>query len=195
MVWRIARKELMSNLLTFRFLVGTGLCVLLVGVMTPALLAAPGIAEKAKADVRVKATVQTPAVRIHVTNSPARHYVKGPRPVKVTHVYRISKHDRVIALRLAHYAGVPARRIVLMRERGLSWAQIGNRLSIPQYVVRAAFNARSWERFMIAENRRGGCGTVTYHNERVVTAAFNDFFSDGELNDLGLTLGDLSDDD
>lgn len=174
--------------------------IAILSLMTPALLAVPGIAEKAKADVRVKATIKTPAVRIHVTNRPSRHYVERRRPIRVATVYRVTGRDRVIARRLQTYSGVPARRMILMKRRGLNWFQIGNRLRIPQYVVRAAVHTRSWKRFMLAERRRGRCGTVTYHNERVVTSAFNDFFDDGEmghfnLDDLEFTQGDFGDDD
>ena len=38
MIWKIARKDLLLNLMTFKFLVGTVVCVVLTAVLTPVLL-------------------------------------------------------------------------------------------------------------------------------------------------------------
>ena len=38
MIWKIARKEFLLNLMTFKFAVGVVLCVALVGIFVPALM-------------------------------------------------------------------------------------------------------------------------------------------------------------
>jgi len=137
---------------------------ILMSLMVLALLSA-GFAVKASADVRVSATLRTPGVRVHVTNSPYsrnRRVTTVQRTVVARHFCKVTLHDRNVALRLSSYTGVPVQRMIRLRSTGLGWYQIGNRLNMPRVAVRAAMRPVTWQRFLQGQ-RIGRCGTPGWH--------------------------------
>ena len=70
------------------------------------------IAADVAAEVRFSAAVRTPVVSVHVGSAP--HGCRTVRQVRHLpargRIYRTSRHDIIVAERLAWYTGVPARR-------------------------------------------------------------------------------------
>jgi hypothetical protein len=130
----------------------------ILGVTVLALLVGPAVVQDAGAGVRVKATIVTPTVRVHVGNTPAWYYlgqVKARHHVRVQHT--ITQQDRTIATRLARYTGVPSRDLLQLRRQGFQWIEIGRRLNLRPPVVRAAMNGLSWQHFLNEQRTRVRC--------------------------------------
>lgn len=111
--------------------------------------------QNASADIRVKATLTTPTVRVHVGNTSEGFYRgevvtrrHGRFEDRFHNHYRIDRRDRMVANRLARYTGVPSYELVDMRRHGYRWVEIGRWLELPRPVVRASFDQRSWKRFL-----------------------------------------------
>jgi hypothetical protein len=114
------------------------------------------IAMQASAEIRIVASVNTPGASVHACNVPSCYYGTGyyRRVPAIRHVhYEITKRDRKISRRLAYFSGVPAHKLVRLRRRGFRWFEIGRMIHVPCRVVRAAFNERSWNRFLHQELR------------------------------------------
>ncbi|HUV36569.1 MAG TPA: hypothetical protein VMX58_06490 [Patescibacteria group bacterium] len=132
------------------------------------LLTGSGFVRNAEAQVRVNASLHTPNVHIRVGNAPDDQYpglTRGPLPVRKHQYYKITTRDRMIALRLAGYTGVPARRLITIRGYGYTWFEIGQWLHLPRPVVRAAMHPRSWDRFL--REQKLLAGRVVYRYERL----------------------------
>jgi hypothetical protein len=121
-----------------------------------ALLFVSGLSRSAEAGIRVTATLHTPDVHVRIGGAP-RGYTIGHLPVRRPGRHMVGRRDRAIALRLARYTGVPARRLIRLRTYGYTWFEIGRWLRLPPQVVRAAMDRRSWSRF-----RRSGARIVRY---------------------------------
>jgi hypothetical protein len=67
---------------------------------------------------------------------------------------RVSRRDRAVARRLAAYTGVPERVLIDWRRHGCHWFEVGRRLALPRRIVRAAFTADGWQRFLQREPYR-----------------------------------------
>ena len=112
------------------------------------LFLAPSQTQAGTRDVRVRARVSTPYVRVdfnHGQQYDGSHYrqMRNNR-----HFSNLSKQDRKMARRLAEYTGHSSYRIMMLRDRGYRWSEIAYRLDLPRQVVRAARSARSWNKFM-----------------------------------------------
>jgi len=108
-------------------------------------------ADTASAGVRVKATLRTPTLVVRTGNVHVDHdpYCRiEPATIRVHQRGRVTAYDRVIARRLASYTGVPTRRVLKLRRQGYTWFGVGRFLHLRPRVVRAAFQQRSWNRFM-----------------------------------------------
>jgi hypothetical protein len=131
--------------------------MMFLGFTVSALILGLGMVEKARAGVRVSATVRTPAITVRVGNTP-RAFV--PRPLPVRRVYRhvpITHRDREIASRLEWYTGVPVKQMLFMKSRGYTWCEIGHWLGVSDGTVQAAMQYRTWKRFLRAQ-RHACCG-------------------------------------
>ena len=111
--------------------------------------------QNASADVRVRATLTTPSVRVHVGNTSEGFYrgeVMPRRHDRFDDRYhnhsRINGRDRMVATRLARYTGVPSWELIDMRRHGYRWVEIGRWLELPRFAVRAAMSHQSWKRFL-----------------------------------------------
>ena len=123
----------------------------IIGLLTLVLIAGAAVVDEALADVKVRATLTTPHVRLHVTNAPAgayRHVVRGYRPYHYRVRYDVSRRDRLMATRLARYTGISRRELLDLKRYGYSWREIGRWYEIPRQIVRAASDNRSWQRFL-----------------------------------------------
>jgi hypothetical protein len=143
----------------------------LLGLIVPTLLVGSGIAQDAKAEIRFDATLRTPNVRVRIGNLPPSHYRSykgGYLPVRRQMHYRITKHDRAVARRLARYTGVPAGELIQLKRYGYSWLEIGRWLYLPRPVVRAAMNQRSWKRFLVMERRHARYGPYRSKVHRII---------------------------
>ena len=132
------------------------------------------IAMQASAEIRIVASVNTPVANVHVCNIPSCDYridYNRRVPARRHMYYEITKRDKRIARRLAYFSGVPARKLVNLRRRGFRWFEIGNMIHVPRPVVRAAFNQKSWDRFLRQERRHARMHgkrkqRVTYYDGR-----------------------------
>jgi hypothetical protein len=134
--------------------------------------AVAAIAMQAEAGIRVSASVNTPGARIHACNDPScYHHIDLERRMPARrydyYEYEVTRRDRKIARRLAWYTGVRKNRLLRMRRRGYHWFEIGRALRVPRPVVRAAFNQRSWNRFLHHEYRHAGRRKRCRHGDRV----------------------------
>jgi len=123
----------------------------LLGLVALALAAGILTVQEAHAKVRVSATLRAPNVRVHFGNtSSCRFHNCNIRhmPIRQYHIYKTSKRERTIAVRLARFTGVPSRELLRMRRQGYRWFEIGRWLDLPRPVVRAAMNQRTWKRFL-----------------------------------------------
>ena len=133
-----------------------------------------GIAQDARAEIRISAVVHTPNVSVRVGNNPSGYYYIHPDrrlPARRYMRYEITRRDRMIARRLTWYTGVSFGKLLRLRRHGYRWFEIGRWLHVPRTVVRAAMHQRSWNRFLHEERRyarRYGRRKhrVTYYNGR-----------------------------
>lgn len=135
------------------------------------VLALPGIVQDAEAVIRVGVSLHAPNVRVRVGNTSYGRYRRSRVvriPVRRHTYYRIAKHDRMIARRLAWYTGVPAKRLIRLRRFGYRWFEIGRWLDLPRPVVRAAMHQRSWNRFL-RTGRHAGYGPRRHKRVHDVT--------------------------
>jgi hypothetical protein len=141
-----------------------------------ALVLAAGtlVATDAVAEIRISAVVQTPIASVRIGTTPAGHPIMRPvRPLPLRRiVYRVNRHDMLIAERLGWYTGVPARELLRHRNYGYSWYEIGNWLYVPGRVVRAAMTQVSWDRFLRADGYY-----VEYNGPRMEGRGRGDRFS------------------
>ena len=132
------------------------------------LLLGAGLARNAGAEVRVNASLHTPNMHLRIGNAPARPYpgiMSGHLRLARRHHYRVTARDRMIALRLARYTGVPAARLIRIRSYGYNWFEIGRWLHLPRPVIRAAMHPRSWNRYLRGQGRFAG--RVVYQYEKL----------------------------
>jgi hypothetical protein len=145
----------------------------MLGLAVLAFLAVIATFEDARAKVRVSATLRAPNVRVHFDNASScrchnctiRHI-----PIRKHVLYKFGRRDRVVAVRLARYTGVPSRDLLRLRGSGYSWFEIGRFIDLPRPVVRAAMNQVTWKRFLQRRswivthrgNRHRGHGVVYY---------------------------------
>lgn len=120
-------------------------------------------AESADAELRVNARIVTPNLRVEVGNDPVRHL---PRPVVVrehrewddgcdrscTHShehwgFRLSRHDRQVARRLARMSGLSRRELLRARAQGCSWDRVGRDFRLPRPMIRAAMDPIAYARW------------------------------------------------
>ncbi len=133
-----------------------------------------GIAQDARAEIRISAVVHTPNVSVRVGNNPSGYYyIHSDRrlPARRYMRYEITRRDRMIARRLTWYTGVPFGKLLRLRRHGYRWVEIGRWLHVPRPVVRAAMNQKSWNRFLREERRHARLygkrnHRVTYYNGR-----------------------------
>jgi len=136
-----------------------------------ALLAGPALVRDAEAEVRFNATLHTPNMSVRIGNMPSGRYVSyraGHLPIRRNRHYKIIKRDRQIARRLARYTGVPSAELIRLRAYGYNWLEIGRWLRLPNRVVRAAFNQRSWNRFTHGGRWLAGHGNDRHEHRRVI---------------------------
>ena len=125
--------------------------MMFLGFTVSALILGLGMVERARAGVRISATVRTPTVTVRVGHTPRGH-VRKPLPMRG--VYRhvaITLDDRRIASRLEWYTAVPASEMLFMKSRGYTWFEIGRWLGVTGGTVRAAMHRHSWRRFLRAQ--------------------------------------------
>lgn len=106
-------------------------------------------------DVRIRAKVRTPLVRVDVrTNHQYANDCQGRRiyPRRSRH---ISHEDRRIASRLSSYSGISKYEILELRDRGYRWSEIARYFDLPRKVMRAAQSSRSWQAY---QKPVGWCG-------------------------------------
>lgn len=136
----------------------------LIGLMALALIIAMTPIQQASAKVRVRAAFNTPHLSVQVnTARPAIRY--GERRIQPSHrpaVIHVSKQDKRMAKRLARYTGYSKRELLDMRRAGYSWKRIGRYLDLSPRVVKAARNARSWDRFLYSGRNVVRCGTHSH---------------------------------
>ncbi len=138
----------------------------LMAIAALALLATLVVARDATAEIRINAVLHTPGLSVRIGNAPAGPYGNvrvGHLPVRRNMHRRIVKRDRLIAGRLAWYAGVPARELIRLRAYGYTWYEIGAYIRLPKGVVQAAFNAKRWDRFT-----RDGRHMARYGKKKVI---------------------------
>ena len=140
--------------------------------------------QTARADVRVKATLTTPTVRVHVGNTSEGFYrgeVVGRRHDRFNdrfhNHYRLDRRDRNVSVRLARYTGVPSYDLIDMRRHGYRWVEIGRWLDLPRPAIRAAFNQRTWQRFL-RDQRHMAKRKVNKRNGRRVAWIDRDVYQD-----------------
>jgi hypothetical protein len=141
----------------------------LLGLLALALLIGPVSVKEARAGIKVRAALRTPNVRIQVSNHSADRrpgICRTPRVEYRLHRVTISQSDRRIAKRLARYTGVPQRELLQLRRQGYRWNEIGRWYHVPRPVVRAAREARDWQRFL-RQTRYQECGTRDGRRHRV----------------------------
>lgn len=120
---------------------------------------APVSAQAGTRDVQIRARVRVPGVSVEIGHRHRDGY-NNSRHLRVDRNYHNqNKEDRKIARRLASYSGIPKYKIMRLRDRGLRWTEIGYRLNLPRQVVRAAYSAKSWRRFMKPAH---WCGTRSH---------------------------------
>ncbi len=142
------------------------------GLMTLVLILAVSDTPNASAGIRVKASVRTPHVGVHIDTGPAgqyRHHRHGPLPVRRDGFHRAERRDRKIARRLAWYTGTSSRELVGLKRQGYCWTEIGRWLEVPRPVIRAAMNTRSWDRFLRQQSRLARCGTRPDPHRRIIS--------------------------
>jgi hypothetical protein len=108
-------------------------------------------ADTASAGVRVRATLETPTVRVRLGNTRVVYTPTCEIEPATVHIHkrgRLTARDHRIANRLSWYAGVPKRRVMKLRRKGYTWFGVGRFLHVPRPVVRAAMHQRSWKRFL-----------------------------------------------
>ncbi|MDD3642708.1 MAG: hypothetical protein PHQ19_04500 [Candidatus Krumholzibacteria bacterium] len=108
------------------------------------------IATDVAAEVRFDATVRTPVMSIRIGNAYVGYRPVGrirPLPVRGP-IRRAVRFDIQVAHRLAWYTGMPQGELLKYRRYGYSWHEIGQWLSVPGRVVRAAMSERGWNRFL-----------------------------------------------
>jgi len=135
------------------------------------LLAVLILVQDAEAEVRINAVLHTPNMSVRIGNTPTGYYGSyrvGYLPIRSNQNYRIVKLDRQIARRLARYTGVPVRELARLRAYGYNWLEIGRWLRLPNRVVRAAFNQRSWNSFLHEGRRLAGHGAGRPEHRRVI---------------------------
>ncbi len=132
------------------------------------LAAGAFIAADVAAEVHFNATVHTPGVSIHVGNAPAGYRVaRHIRPLPARgRIDRIAGHDNQVAHRLAWYTGMPAGELLKYRRYGYDWFEIGQWLSVPGRVVRAAMRERDWNHFLREHGYREGFNGGHRHGGR-----------------------------
>lgn len=123
--------------------------LLTLSVLTLLLLGAAN----ASAQVRVRARINTPYGSVRVSNTHTGRYQMPRRHLE----YRVSRHDKKMAKRLARYSGVAKRQILRLRRQGYTWHEIGRWLDVSPRVVRAARHQGSWRRFLNHERRYASC--------------------------------------
>lgn len=138
-------------------------------ILSMILIVSVGGVAKAKADVRVQATLRTPAVRVSVDSSPRYHTERRvvrrtPVTMQRREIVRLTKQDRRIAKRLAWYTDVPKRELISLRKRGYEWMEIGMWLELPRSVVHAAYDQHSWKRFLRHDGRQVCQSPARYTN-------------------------------
>jgi hypothetical protein len=120
-------------------------------ILAAAILAAVALlATDVAAELRVSATVSTPAVSIRVGNAYVGYRPLGPiRPLPCRGpIHRTIRHDVQVAHRLAWYTGMPQGELLRYRRFGYSWYEIARWLYLPGRVVRAAMSERGWNLFL-----------------------------------------------
>jgi hypothetical protein len=147
----------------------------MLGLVALAFLAVIATFEDAGAKVRVRATLRAPNVVVHFgtasscrcNNCTIRHM-----PIRKQIVYKVNQRDRLVAVRLARYTGVPSRDLLQLRRNGYSWFEIGRFLDLSRPAVRAAMNQVTWKRFLQHQSwiaRHGGQGQrghrVVYYDD------------------------------
>lgn len=140
--------------------------------------------QNASADVRVKATLTTPTVRVHVGNTFEGFYrgeVTPPRHDRFNdrfhNHYRIDQRDRLVATRLARYTGVPSWELIDMRRHGYRWVEIGRWLELPRPAVNAAMSHESWNRYL-RDQRHVARRKVYKQDRRRVVSIDRDVYQD-----------------
>lgn len=129
---------------------------IVIGVSVAAFIAGIFMTGEAVASVRVKATLDTPNLRITIGNTPTVYhngYGRKPLPVRRTRNVSLYRQDWNVAARLGRYTGVPAKRLIRFRRMGYSWMEIGRWLELPRPVVRAAMHEASWHRLIAMERQ------------------------------------------
>lgn len=136
-----------------------------------ALLVGPALVRDAEAEVRFNATLHTPNMSVRIGNVPSGRYGSyraGHLPIRRDRHYKILKRDKQIARRLARYTGAASAELIRLRAFGYNWLEIGRWLRLPDRVVRAAFNQRSWNRFVHEGRRLVGHGAGRHGHNRVI---------------------------
>lgn len=102
---------------------------------------------------------RNPHVRVNVKNAVhTGHHAQ--RHLKQNRYFRhLSQRDRLMATRLAGYMGTSTYKILVLRDRGYRWSEIGRRLDLSRRAIQAARHASTWNRFLRPVQR---CGTHSY---------------------------------
>ncbi len=127
------------------------------------LLMSSGTLDPARADLRLRARVETPSLRIRIGSGPHHSYARFAYDSQVGHRYyrrsvrrprlrlryeshgehyRLDRQDRRVAKRLARWTGYSRREILDLRRDGYRWFEIGRILDIRADTIRAALGPR-----------------------------------------------------
>ena len=109
-------------------------------------------------DVRIRAKVRTPYVKVDVRTGDRRGNDHRVGRVSYGHGLRVSKHDKQMAGRLASYMDISRHELLVMLDRGYRWSEIRRHYGLSRKAVRAARSARSWRVFMRPVRHCGNYG-------------------------------------
>jgi len=112
-------------------------------------------AQQASAELRVRAEIRTPNVRVRLGNDRGRMLHRKPlhrRPILRSKIYssctmQLTGQDRHIAKRMAYVAGTRKGRLLKLRRSGFSWREIGWDLGLSRREMHWAINGKTMHGF------------------------------------------------
>ncbi len=142
----------------------------IIGLLTIILIAGAAAVEEARAEIRVRATLNTPQVRLHVSNAPSgpqRYMVRDRGSYHYRNRHQVSRRDRLVAKRISRYCGIPRRELIDLRWYGYTWREIGRWYELPRPLIRAANgDDRKWRRWLKHHRVRGHRGREMARRDR-----------------------------
>lgn len=131
----------------------------LVALLLPLTLSA----QKASAELRVRAELRTPHVSVRLGNTHDRMLPRRPLlRLRACDDYsvRLSKWDRKVARRMSHMTGVRKGRLLNLRRSGFSWREIGWDIGLSRREIRWALRGGKYGHYYAYGNgpKRGHRG-------------------------------------